>query len=446
MKNFSINLIVRILLLIISALLTVWAIDKYSNDTMMAVIGLGLVGLQMYSLHQYIINVNRKLIRFFESVRYSDFAIKFKADDQRGDTFRDLNLQLNEVLEAFRTARAEKEANLQYLNTIVQQINTGLISFDSDGRVELVNNAALKMLHIYRIRQLDDLKDQHPQLVALCNKQNTGLRQLYQTPNDIPLSVQVTPIQLRGKDLRILVLQNIESELQEKEIEAWQNLTKVLRHEIMNSLTPVLSLVGTMKEIVMLDVLPLLPQNESIQDLSEALQTLEKRSVGIIQFVNAYRDFTTLPNPVFVELSVNTLINSVLQLFSQDFQRLHIRLQVNILPNNLTIQADPNLIEQVLINLFKNAIEALHHQAKPTLVVKAYLDQNQRRLIEISDNGQGIEPEALERIFIPFFTTKKTGSGIGLSLSRQIVQQHGGQLTVESKVDEGTSFFLNFGS
>ncbi len=445
MKNFSINLILRIILLIVSVLSIFWILNQYHNRTTVLLLGGGVVVFQIYSLHQYIINVNRKLIRFFESVRYSDFAIKFKADDQRGDTFRDLNLQLNEVLEAFRTARAEKEANLQYLNTIVQQIGTGLISFDAEGRVELVNNAALKMLNVYRIKQLTDLEELHPQFVALCKKQTTGLRQIYQTPNDLPLSIQVTPIQLRGKDLKIVVLQNIESELQEKEIEAWQNLTRVLRHEIMNSLTPILSLAGTMKEIVMFDIVPQLPKNESVVDLSEAIQTLEKRSAGMIQFVNAYRDFTTLPKPIFVEIAISELFNRVSQLFNYDFQKGRITHQFQVLPTTLTVQADPYLIEQVLINLLKNAVEALHHQPTPFLSMKAYIGKNQRIQIEISDNGQGIEPEALERIFIPFFTTKKTGSGIGLSLSRQIMQQHGGQLTAASQVDKGTVFVLSFG-
>jgi nitrogen fixation/metabolism regulation signal transduction histidine kinase len=404
---------------------------------------LGLLsGIATLQLYHYVTNVNRKLARFFESVRYSDFAVKFRSDDKMGESFREINQQFNEVLEAFRVARAEKEANLQYLNTIVQQISTGLISFGSDGRVELVNSAALKMLGIYRLRQLEDLHEPHPQLFTLIATLRTGVRQLYQTSDDESLSVQATQIQLRGKVLRIVVLQNIQSELQQKEIEAWQNLTRVLRHEIMNSLTPILSLVGTMKEIVQLDIAPEIPENEGLQDLKEALQTLEKRSAGIIQFVNAYRDFTTLPKPVFVEMPAKELLNGVLQLFQKSLQEAFIVTTVTILPDTLIITADADQIEQVLINLIKNAIEALQGHSHPSISIRGYSDMNQRVYIEIVDNGSGIEPEALERIFIPFYTTKKTGSGIGLSLSRQILQQHGGSLTVSSEVGRGTTFVM----
>lgn len=249
-------------------------------------------------------------------------------------------------------------------------------------------------------------------------------------------------MQLRGKVLRIVVLQNIQSELQQKEIQAWQNLTRVLRHEIMNSLTPILSLAGTMKEIVQYDITPIIPENEGVQDLTEALQTLEKRSAGIIQFVNAYRDYTTLPKPVFVEIKAKDLLNRILQLFHKDLQEALIEAKITIVPETLSLTADADQIEQVLINLIKNSIEALQGHTDPTLSVRVYSDMNQHIYIEVADNGSGIEPEAMERIFIPFFTTKKTGSGIGLSLSRQIVQQHGGSLTVSSKVGEGTTFVM----
>ncbi len=440
MKHFSIGILWRIGFLVICVGTAVYFGEK-QQWTLVSLLGL-FCGIATLQLYHYVTNVNRKLARFFESVRYSDFAVKFRSDDKMGESFREINQQFNEVMEAFRVARAEKEANLQYLNTIVQQISTGLISFGSDGRVELVNSAALKMLGIYRLRQLEDLRDPHPQLFTLIATLRTGVRQLYQTSDDESLSVQATQIQLRGKVLRIVVLQNIQSELQQKEIEAWQNLTRVLRHEIMNSLTPILSLVGTMKEIVQLDIAPVIPENEGVKDLTEALQTLEKRSAGIIQFVNAYRDFTTLPKPVFVEISVKELLHGVLQLFHKGLQEAAIKVHLTILPDTLTLTADADQIEQVLINLIKNAIEALQGNHSPSLTIRGYSDMNQRVYIEIADNGSGIEPEALERIFIPFYTTKKTGSGIGLSLSRQILQQHGGSLTVSSSVGQGTTFVM----
>ncbi|MEZ4900834.1 MAG: ATP-binding protein [Spirosomataceae bacterium] len=440
MKHFSIGVLWRIGWLVVCVGTAVYFWEK-QQWTLMALLGL-LSGIATWQLYYYVTNINRKLARFFESVRYSDFAVKFRFDDKMGSSFREINQQFNEVMEAFRLARAEKEANLQYLNTIVQQISTGLISFGSDGRVELINSAALKMLGIYRLRLLDDLQDSHPQLFTLISTLRTGARQLYQTSDEESLSVHATQMQLRGKVLRIVVLQNIQSELQQKEIQAWQNLTRVLRHEIMNSLTPILSLAGTMKEIVQFDITPIIPENEGVQDLTEALQTLEKRSAGIIQFVNAYRDYTTLPKPVFVEIHAKDLLNRIIQLFHKDLHEALIDFKMTIVPQTLSLTIDTDQIEQVLINLIKNAIEALQGHPNPTLTISVYSDMNQHAYIEVADNGSGIEPEAMERIFIPFFTTKKTGSGIGLSLSRQIVQQHGGSLTVSSKVGEGTTFVI----
>ncbi len=185
-----------------------------------------------------------------------------------------------------------------------------------------------------------------------------------------------------------------------------------------------------------------MPDNEGVQDLTEALQTLQKRSAGIIQFVNAYRDFTTLPKPTFVEIPARELLSGVLQLFQKSLQEASVKTTLAIVPESLIITADADQIEQVLINLVKNACEALQGQPNAALTIRAYSDMNQRVYIEVTDNGQGIEPEALERIFIPFYTTKKTGSGIGLSLSRQILQQHGGQLSVTSEVGKGTTFVI----
>ncbi|CAG5003601.1 Alkaline phosphatase synthesis sensor protein PhoR [Dyadobacter sp. CECT 9275] len=441
LRHFSIVVATRIIIIILSILALLWLSHQQTNKGLIYMLGIVIISIQGSLLYQYVTKVNRKLTYFLESVRYSDFTINFRADNKMGKTFKELNQQFNEVLLAFRQARAEKEANLQYLNTIVQHIGTGLITFDSNGKVNIINSAALRMLGIYRLHQLSELQEKHPRLYELLSELTSGVRELYRTPNDQPLALQGAAIQLRGTWVRIVVLQNIQTELQQQEVESWQNLTRVLRHEIMNSMTPIVSLVGTMRMIVNEDIEKSTTDQEAVTDLKEALHTLEKRSKGMMQFVNAYRDFTTLPKPVFTSLNVTELLNDVIQLLQTDLVASGVLWKLNVKPENLTIKADSSQIQQVLINLIKNASEAFSIQTSRLITLNAY-STDSHTVIEVEDNGDGIEPEALENIFIPFYTTKKTGSGIGLSLSRQILQQHGGNLTVVSEVGKGTVFSL----
>ncbi len=443
LRHFSIMIMIRIAVIVLSVVALAWLASKHTNETLVYILGTIFIFIQGSLLYQYVTNVNRKLTYFLESVRYSDFTINFRSDNKMGRTFKELNQQFNEVLLAFRQARAEKEANLQYLNTIVQHIGTGLITFDANGQVNLINNAALRMLGIYRLHQLIELKDKHPRLYELISDLDTGVRELYRTPSDQPLALQAAAIQLRGMWVKIVVLQNIQTELQQQEVESWQNLTRVLRHEIMNSMTPIVSLVGTMRLIVNEDIERSTSDQEAVNDLKEALSTLEKRSKGMMQFVNAYRDFTTLPKPVFANLGVAELLQEVLQLLQTELTQSGVLWKLSVKPELLTVKADASQIQQVLINLIKNASEAFSHQTDRLITLSAY-QVDGTVIIEVADNGDGIEPEALENIFIPFYTTKKTGSGIGLSLSRQILQQHNGQLNVESQVGKGTVFTLMF--
>jgi len=240
-------------------------------------------------------------------------------------------------------------------------------------------------------------------------------------------------------------LQNIRSELQQRELEAWQNLTKVLRHEIMNSITPIVSLAGTMRDIVETDLAKPVAHDphltESVNDLRDALTTIEQRGAGVMRFVDAYRHFTTIPQPVFADVLVENLLRNVAQLAQPNAQKN--RIAITTASPNLAIRADTAQIEMVLLNLVKNAVESLEKTANPAVRLDAGAD-GPHVVIRVSDNGPGIEPEALEQIFIPFYTTKKTGSGIGLSLSRQIMQLHGGQLTAESTPGQGSTFRLVF--
>ncbi|MDB5239533.1 MAG: histidine kinase, partial [Spirosoma sp.] len=229
------------------------------------------------------------------------------------------------------------------------------------------------------------------------------------------------------------------------ELDAWQNLTKVLRHEIMNSITPIVSLAGTMRDIVETDLAKPVAHDprltESVNDLRDALMTIEQRGAGVMQFVDAYRHFTTIPQPVLDDVSVENLLRNVAQLAQPT--ALKNRITITTESPAITIRADAAQIEMVLLNLVKNAMESLEKTANPAVQIEAAAN-GPHVVIRVTDNGPGIEPEALEQIFIPFYTTKKTGSGIGLSLSRQIMQLHGGQLTAESIPGQGSTFTLAF--
>lgn len=440
-KRFAIGLIWRLVLIILLAAgLGFCMVQIYllKDDIAYWLAGLLLLGLFIYrgfDLFYYANSTNRKLIRFFDSIQYDDFSIKFSSDNTYGKSFQGLNQQFNKVLEAFRKIRSENEASLHLVNTIIQNVQTGLLLYDQYGRIELSNSAACKLLGFYRLKNISELKNNHAELAE--KLQHTISKHfLYQSANGLQLSVNMVGIRLRGQIKNLVSLQNIQPELQQKEVEAWQNLTRVLRHEIMNSLTPLLSLIGTMKHIVDKELPANANDNGAKSDLQEALQTLETRGKGMINFVDGYRSFTSIPPPTFAEIQMDQLIQSIMNLLQPEMNAAGIQFTFENMPKQNSVQADAEQLSMVLINLVKNAKEALEHTDNPRIQIKSY-GQNQSVLIDVTDNGPGIEPEALDDIFIPFFTTKENGSGIGLSLSRQIIQQHGGTIKVYSQPGKG---------
>jgi len=441
MRHFAIGIIWRvgILSIVLMGLVYFFLQGQWSAVGLFSI----LVALIFFWIFTYTTSINRKLARFFESVRYSDFTVKFRSDNKLGKSFEEVNQQFNGVLEAFRQARAEKEANLHYINTIVQHVNVGLLSYDTSGNIELINNAAFRILNIYRLRNINELaKTSHAGLFDILNNISSGSKALYQTSNEKQISINAATVSLRGRVIKLISLQNIQAELQQKELEAWQNLTKVLRHEIMNSVTPIVSLASTMREIIEIDLSEKEEIQETVNDLKEALFTIENRSKGIMNFVNAYREFTSIPKPTFEDTNSKDLIAQVLNLVQPQLKEKQIVLKTEF-KEDFELVADTEQIEMVLINIIKNAVESVENRLNPQVRIRTY-EMDERKIIEIADNGSGIEPEALEKIFIPFYTTKKTGSGIGLSLSRQIMQMHGGNLKVSSKVGEGSKFLIIF--
>jgi two-component system nitrogen regulation sensor histidine kinase NtrY len=327
-------------------------------------------------------------------------------------------------------------------------VRTGILSFDTEGEVQLMNANAKKFIGVTAIKNIKELIQLNPRLYHAINSVEPGKSELYKAAtNDLYLTIQATELRIRGIDVKLVTLQNIQPELQKQELEAWQNLTRVLRHEIMNSITPISSLTSTLREILDHDMSKKEThwelKDEAADDLREGLGTIENRSRGLIKFIDAYREYTSLPKPKMTTVRLLDLIEKVAQLMKNEIKKTKIDFQYECSSEYLTIQADVEMIEQVLINLLKNAIEALAETDHPKLTLTGRYVENSVK-IEVTDNGPGIIKEAREHIFVPFYTTKRTGSGIGLSLSRQIMQMHNGSLSVESEPDVKTVFTMKF--
>lgn len=445
-RSFKMKLALRIIALVLNVMLAVtfyWVYHMWPVSLTLAII---LVA-QCMDLHHFVNATNRKLSLFLDSVQYSDFVTTFSTDNALGSSFKGLNESFNTVLGAFKDARISTEENLQYLHMVVEHVNTGLISFDEEGKVEVMNGIAVDLLGTRRMRKLEELETVNPELYKAIWELPIGERTLYHKDENINLSIRASQFTRRGKFIKLIALQNIQHELNTKELESWQNLLRVLRHEIMNSMTPISSLASTLKMILDED----LEEKENTLELSkgvyddiqDSLGTIESRSKGLIKFIKGYQEYTSLPAPQLTVVSVQELISNVEQLMLNDFREKGISLNCEFVKKDFQLLVDKQQIEQVLINLVKNAREAFTDQEFKKVVIRSY-QQYQYKVIEIEDNGPGIIPEALDQIFIPFFTTKSSGSGIGLSLSRQLVQMNHGNLSVASEPNKKTVFKLVF--
>ena len=419
------------------------------HDWISFLIFFGLSAYQLKLLIDFIDKSNQDMATFFDAIQFDDLSYSFKTQSSDPTVVR-LHQELNNALLKLRSARRERDSESLFFKNIVMHVGIGLIVYRENGKIEIFNSAARRILKLNRPEFIGDLKEVSASLVDVIQKLKTGGRELLRLKTGeefVQLSIYAIELTLKGENVKLISLQNIQSELEEKEMEAWQNLVRVLTHEIMNSVTPISSLAAIVEE----EVKPHTKEEngnaltkDQINDIHLSLQTISKRSEGLIQFVKEFRSLTSIPKPKPVSIDVRTLLEELVMLHRKEITEKSIRVTISAYPEDLTISADKNMIEQVLINLLKNAIQAFEEQDEKTIELKAYLTEKTRTVIAITDNGTGIDPEALEKIFIPFFTTKKTGSGIGLSLSRQIMRQHQGSLTVKSTVGKGTEFQMRF--
>ncbi|MFO8129569.1 MAG: ATP-binding protein [Bacteroidales bacterium] len=448
-RNFRLQVILRVLLIALTIFLLLFVYHKTTH--ILSFILLVVVALaQVYFLIRYVEQTNRRLANFLQSIRYADFSSSFTGH-RLGKSFEGLNRAFSEVINDFKKYRAEKEEHYNYLQTVVQHINIGILVYTRAGKVDVFNNAVKKMLRIKRLRHVQDLhviKKDIPEMLLNLRSGDKLLVKLFMEDELLQLAIAATEFRMRGEEYVLVSLQNISSELDEKEIESWQKLIRVLTHEITNSITPISSLASTVREMLLTDLEGGREarelDTEDMENIDGAISTIQNRSQGLLNFVEVYRNLTRIPKPNFRYFPVSDLFERSRQLLKPKMDELGIRYNIRVFPPELMITADPDLLDQVVINLLLNAMDAVKNQPDPEISILATLNDHNRVVIDFEDNGYGIKPDIMDKIFMPFFTSKKHGSGIGLSLSRQIMHLHKGSVKVKSKPEEGTTFRLIF--
>ncbi len=451
-RRFRFQCIIRVLVLASSIGAFVLIVAKTRLYAVYLLLGLAVI-TQIISLILYVEKTNRELARFLLALRYHDFSQTFK-DEKLGGSFERLRRSFTEIMDSFRKIRMEKEEHYQYLQIIIQHIGIGLLAFQSDGEVELINPAAKKLFKIPYLKNIRSLESFSPELLRTLQTMRPHQRALVKAETDgdvLTLALYSREFKLRDQMFTLVSIQNIQSELEEKEIESWQKLIRVLTHEIMNSITPIASLASTIDDLIE-ESSGQKPsgqageevQREALADIHHAAQTIQKRSQGLLQFVDAYRNLTLIPQPRPETFRVRELFERVEKLMSPQVAERVRDFRSSVEPDDLKLYADPALIEQVLINLLLNAAQAVETQDNARISLYAYQDGQARTLIEVKDNGPGIAAENIDKIFIPFFSTKEGGAGIGLSFSRQVMHLHRGSISVHSRPREETVFTLKF--
>lgn len=447
-RQFRVNIIIRVLALTVTCLLLFLAMNSKYIFTPVLVIA--AIVYQVWAMIRYVDRTNRELANFLESIRYSEFTRTFSIKEA-GSSFEGLSDAFNNVMMDFQQVRSEREEHFHYLQSIVQNIDVSILAYQLDGTVEMVNNAAKKLFQVNSLKDIHKLSSLSQELTDTLLKLRPGENHLVKVQDEddiLQLAIQATEFKVKDKRIMLATVKNIQNVLEVQETEAWQKLISVLTHEIMNSIAPISSLSSTVE--IMIDQYRTKDLNsscldkEAVEEIQVALKTINKRSTGLLNFVETYRNLTKIPKPNFTFVDMKVLLDNVVMLMKKESSDQNVELSYTIEPKSIELQIDEQMISQVLINLIKNSLNALEGTENGRIHIKGYYTKRGRPSIQIIDNGQGILKEVLDKIFIPFFTTKRNGSGIGLSLSRQILRLHGGTITANSVPGVETVFSLTF--
>ncbi|MCC3861275.1 sensor histidine kinase [Pseudemcibacter aquimaris] len=447
-KRFSLLLTIRLVLLFVTV--SSLSILVISPGFIAASMLITLVAVfQIFEIVRFVKLTNDDLTRFLDAMRYSDFGQKFDHAGM-GAGFNELGEAITDILERFRQLRGQQEEDLKHLKALIEQVPVPLMSINGDGTISIHNNAARRLFgsaHVTRVSDLSQFGDEFRKKVLTLEPGERHLVTFKLDDIEQTLTVASTQIISAGKVEKLISLQDIQSELDVAQLKAWQDLVRVLTHEIMNSITPVSSLAKTSTDLVDDAIEKAKGQDELVEELSDvrdAVDTVARRSDGLMHFVQSYRRLTRLPPPEKEQIVLKKIFDDVIRIAAVNWDDKGIALDVDVATDSLEVSADPEMLEQMLINLLKNAAEALEGVENAKVSLSAKINKRGRIVIEISDNGPGIPDDLAEKIFVPFYTTKREGSGVGLALTRQVMIAHGGNVSLSTSAGGGASFFLTF--
>ena len=454
-KRLLINISIRIILLS----LTLFAIVYFWMGNRDPLILLNLLVIFIFQVYLFIRSqnqVNGKLRAFFEAFRFDDLAFT-AVDGFRDRSFRDLYASMTGILEKAREMSLENLRQKQYFQSVTEHAGVGILACNENQKVRMANRTFRDLFGIGELSQLGELDGIREGLSGQLLEISPGSRKLIRlsvpNPADIlgetqmQLSVRCTEIKLEEEKIRLLTFQNIHQELEEKEVESWQRVIRVLTHEITNSAGPLASAAQTLQELLEQDRSMEEPEGGISgikEDLLEGLKIIRERSTGMEEFVQEFRKLTLIPEPRIEQIAVKELFQSISVLFEKRFKEEEIKFDINLDKPDMVLYADRNLSEQALINLISNAVEALKQSAVKTIRLDARGIPGRQCSISVTDNGVGIREEDLDKVFVPFYTSRKDGSGIGLSMIRNIMKLHRGSIQVFSDPGNKTTFRMLF--
>lgn len=444
-KSIYWQLIFRIILLSITSI--GMAFFYFQESYILSGFLLIILVLQTYFLIQYINQTNRKIAYFFDAIKNEDFTLRFP-EKLSVKSLEELNHSLNMLNAMIQDIHLKKQAQEQYYQEIIKQADIGILTFNKKGHILFANRKIEELFDYTPLNHIKQLSQVDANLYALFAELKPFERKLIQLTNEREkqqIALKSTTTTMNNEELILVVAQDIHQELDEKETDSWVRLIRVLTHEIMNTITPITSISESVLKYYQTNrgLIPLEEFTEDhIKNTAKGLEVIKEQGGDLMEFVQSYRSFLSLPKPDKSLVSASKLLDKIKILMSQENQNHHISFDIDIKPNDLELFIDEKQISQILINLTKNAFQSLDNQEGGAIKITAGISKANKKYISVWDNGPGIPPELIEEIFVPFFTTKNTGTGIGLSLSKQIMHLHGGSMSVISR--ENTRFTLTF--